>query len=202
MHPYLLRIGSFELRIYSLMLIIAVIISLYFIGRRAKRLNMDSKMIENAVLIIFFGGVLGARLYYVVFNWSYFSQNPGEILAVWHGGLAIHGGIIAGIITAFIWCRCKKISIFFMGDLLAPFLLFGQGIGRFGNFANGEAHGVPTITPPEIIFQFKPIFSQFWNSVLTQENVPNTPEQPRMTIRKIPDGMVAKSKIFVNSFIV
>ncbi|MDR0454364.1 MAG: prolipoprotein diacylglyceryl transferase [Deferribacteraceae bacterium] len=185
MHPYLFRVGSFELRIYSLMLMIAVVVALYFAGKRVKRLNMDSKMIENAVIIIFLGAIAGARLYYVIFNWAYFSRKPAEIFAVWHGGLAIHGGIISGIITAFILCRYKKISLFFICDLLSPFVILGQGIGRFGNFANGEAHGTPTITPPGIIFQFKPIFPKFWDSALTQMQTADTPTALTALFNKI-----------------
>ena len=175
MHPYLFRIGNFELRIYSLALMIAIVVALYFVSRRAKQLKLDSRLLENAVVLFFLSSIIGARVYYVVLNWSYFSRNPGEILAVWHGGLAVHGGIIAGIIAAFLWCRYKRVSLFFIGDLLAPFILLGQGIGRFGNYANGEAHGAPTITPPEIIFRFKPVFTQFWQSVLSQTDTTNSP---------------------------
>ena len=176
MHPYLFQIAGFEVRFYSLMIILAVLIGLFFAGRRAKTLSLDRKMVENAMLFIFFVGVLGARAYYVIFNWPYFSANPSEIIAIWHGGLAIHGGIIAVIVFGLIVCKVKKISPFVIADLFSPFGLLGQGIGRFGNFANGEAHGVPTITPPSVIFQFKPDFQGFWSAVLDKFNLQNTPQ--------------------------
>ncbi|MDR2869395.1 MAG: prolipoprotein diacylglyceryl transferase [Deferribacteraceae bacterium] len=175
MHPYLLKIGSFELRIYSLMIIAAVFIALHFASKRAQAIGLQPRLIENGMIITFICGVLGARLYYVVFNWSYFGSNPSEILAVWHGGLAIHGGIILGVLAGVIFCRRQKLSVLQIADLLAPFMLLGQGIGRFGNFANGEAHGVPTLIPPSVIFQMKPDFTGFWHNTLNQLNVSANP---------------------------
>jgi phosphatidylglycerol:prolipoprotein diacylglycerol transferase len=176
MHPYLFTIGNFEVRVYSLMLVLAVALALYFVGKRAQSLNLDRKIIENGIFVMFISGIIGARLYYVLFNWPYFREYPLEIPAVWHGGLAIHGGLVFGIIALIVYCRAKKLSIFGLGDLIAPFILLGQGLGRIGNFANGEAHGVPTITPPDIIFNIKPMFPQFWYNVISQEGVANTSE--------------------------
>ncbi|MDR2884995.1 MAG: prolipoprotein diacylglyceryl transferase [Deferribacteraceae bacterium] len=176
MHPYLFTIGGFELRIYSLMLMLALLIALHFVGRRAASLGINAKSVENCIIASFIGGVLGARAYYVLFNLPYFMEYPTEILAIWHGGLAIHGGIAASVLTMVVYCRVKGLSAFVLGDIAAPFLLLGQGIGRIGNFANGEAHGVPTITPPEIIFQLRPAFSEFWSSAMVQSGIRNTPE--------------------------
>lgn len=175
MFPYIMKIGSFELRVYSLMLMLAVVIGLYFCSKRAKSLNIESKAFENTVITGFIGGIIGARLYYVAFNWSYFSLHLDEILKVWQGGLAIHGGIALGFLSAVIYARNKNLSIIKFADITAPFMLLGQGIGRFGNFANGEAHGVPTITPPDIIFRLKPAFPEFWNTALAQHEVLSTP---------------------------
>jgi phosphatidylglycerol:prolipoprotein diacylglycerol transferase len=186
MHPHLFSIGNFELRIYSLMLIIAVFVGLYFSSRRAKSLGYDGKLVENAAIASFAGGILGARLYFVIFNWDFYSANPGEILQVWHGGLAIHGGIILGIISAFIFCRLQKFSLITLGDLFAPFIILGQGLGRIGNFANGEAHGVPTLTPPSVIFQIKPAFQAFWQETLYVAGLSNTPPSVSTLADKIP----------------
>ena len=175
MYPTLFKIGSFELRIYSVMIILAVFLALHFISKRAVKIGLPSKLIENGLIIIFLFGVLGARLYYVVFNWDYFGRNLSEIPALWHGGLAIHGGIIFGVIAGLVFCYIKKISAFVLADLFMPSLLLSQGIGRFGNFANGEAHGVPTIIPPSVIFQAKPDFAGFWASTLQQYKVADTP---------------------------
>ncbi|MFQ5354731.1 MAG: prolipoprotein diacylglyceryl transferase, partial [Thermodesulfobacteriota bacterium] len=95
---------------------------------------------------------LGARLYYVFFNFSYYMRLPAEIPAIWHGGLAIHGGIAGGLGAAWIYLRRKKISFWQLSDCVAPALILGQAFGRFGNFMNGDAHGVPTTLPWGMVF--------------------------------------------------
>ncbi len=176
MMPYLFKIGNFELRIYSLMIIIGLLICIYMAGRKMVKMGYKKEYLENMIIVVFIAALIGARIYYVIFSWEYYKDNPLEIFAVWHGGLAIHGGVIMGFIAALIYSHYLKIKVMLFGDLIAPWLLFGQGLGRLGNFANGEAHGVPTITPPDIIFQFKPVFIEFWNTVLNTFNLNNTPE--------------------------
>jgi phosphatidylglycerol:prolipoprotein diacylglycerol transferase len=175
MFPYLLKIGWFELRVYSLMLIIAVLLSIFLVSRRSKQLGYDGKKTENIIIFTFIGGIIGARLYYIIFNWDFFRYNLSEIPAVWHGGLAIHGGVILGITSFFFLCKFYRFPFLKFTDLTAPALLLSQGIGRFGNFANGEAHGVPTFTPPGIIFRIKPAFQDFWSEVLKSEHISNAP---------------------------
>ncbi|MDR2105347.1 MAG: prolipoprotein diacylglyceryl transferase [Deferribacteraceae bacterium] len=176
MFPYLFKIGWFELRLYSLMLIIAVLLSIFLISRRSKSLGYDPKKTENIIIFTFIGGILGARIYYVLFNWDFFRENLREIPAVWHGGLAIHGGVILGAAAFYFLCRYYRFPFFKFTDMAAPALLLSQGLGRFGNFANGEAHGVPVFTPPEIIFSIKPTFQAFWRTLLNAEQLPNTPQ--------------------------
>ncbi len=175
MMPYLFEIFGFQVRIYSLMYILAIVIAIYFSRKRAIILGYKPQELENIVVTLFIFGLLGARLYYVFSNWDYYSHYPLDILAVWKGGLAIHGGVIGAVIGAFLYSKFTKISAFFILDMVAPFALLGQGVGRFGNFANGEAHGVPVITPPEIIFKLKPIFTDFWYQALYQLKIPNNP---------------------------
>ena len=91
-----------------------------------------------------FGGIIGARAYYVIFEWSYYSQHPAEIFQIWNGGLAIYGGIIGGIFAAFITCKLEKLNFLNLLDLVGMSLLIGQGIGRWGNYANQEAFGTFT----------------------------------------------------------
>lgn len=89
-------------------------------------------------------GIISARIYYVIFKWDYYSQNLAEIIKIWHGGIAIYGGIIGAIITAIIFCRYKKISFLNLCDFCAPYLALAQSIGRWGNFVNREAFGEAT----------------------------------------------------------
>ncbi|MDK2792201.1 MAG: phosphatidylglycerol---prolipoprotein diacylglyceryl transferase [Deferribacteres bacterium] len=175
MFPYIFKIGNFEIRYYSLMYLIGILLTLFFTKKKAKKLGLNPEEIENLILFTFIGGILGARIYYVLFRWDFYKNTPFEMFAIWHGGLAIHGGIIGGFITFLLFSKLKKIRALLFGDLILPFLLLAQGIGRFGNFANGEAHGVPTITPPSIIFSLKNKFPEFWSTVLGTLNLKNNP---------------------------
>ena len=176
MMPYLFKIGNFELRIYSLMIIIGLLLTLYITRKKMEKMGYKQEYFENMIIVVFIAALLGARIYYVMFNWEYYKNDPLEIFKVWHGGLAIHGGVILGFVASVIYAHYIKIKVMFFGDLIAPWLLFGQGLGRFGNFANGEAHGVPAIIPPDIIFRLKPIFTDFWANILNTFNLSNNPE--------------------------
>lgn len=191
MMPYLFKIGPFELRIYSLMIILALLLGIFMMRRRAKKLGYSPELIENMVITVFVFGLLGARIYYVIFAWDNYKDNLWEIFAIWHGGLAIHGGIIFGIIAAAFYAKYKKLSILFMGDMIFPWLILGQGMGRLGNFANGEAHGVPTMTPPEIIFRLKPVFMDFWQQTLATLHLFPDPK----TVSKIPEVIARTSNV-------
>lgn len=106
--------------------------------------------IDKMLDVLIFGtifGILGARLYYVVFEWDYFSLHPGDIFKIWEGGLAIYGGIIGGVIAAIIVCKVDKLNFFNLADMAGMSLLIGQGIGRWGNFMNQEAFGCNTDMP-------------------------------------------------------
>jgi phosphatidylglycerol:prolipoprotein diacylglycerol transferase len=98
------------------------------------------------------GGIIGARLYYVAFNWSYYGKNPSEIPAIWHGGLAIHGGLIGGVLIGIWFVRRHRVSFWPLADAAAPLVILGQAFGRIGNFMNGDAHGTPTTMPWGIVF--------------------------------------------------
>ena len=89
-------------------------------------------------------GIIGARIYYVIFNFSYYSNNLLEIFAIWNGGLAIHGGIIAGVLTVLFFAKKYHLNFLKLLDMAAPSLILAQAIGRWGNFFNGEAHGIAT----------------------------------------------------------
>ncbi len=129
---------------YGVIIALGFTLAALFGGRIAYtwRINL-SKMID--VLIYgTFGGIVGARAYYVIFQWDYYSDHIGEIFEIWRGGLAIYGGIIGGIIAGYITCKLEKINFYNLLDLTGMSLLIGQGIGRWGNYANQEAFGVFT----------------------------------------------------------
>ena len=162
MKTYLFKIGNFELRIYSLMYIISLFLAI-FIAKKdevaAKRGIPLNKIEDFAYNEIVFG-LIGARIYYVLLRWDIYSQNMSEIIKVWHGGLAIHGGIIGGLIGAYVFAKKNKLNFWVLTDMAVGPLILGQGLGRIGNFANGEIHGFPVITPMSVIL--KGNFNVWW----------------------------------------
>ncbi len=154
LHPVLFEFGPIQVRFYGLMYVVAIIVASYLIRSEVRRkgIPLVDEEVMNLMLWTVVGGILVARLYYVVFNWGYYSAFPREIPAVWHGGLAIHGGILGGISAAWLYLRRKKVAFWRMADAVAPSLILGQAFGRFGNFMNGDAHGRPTSMPWGIVF--------------------------------------------------
>lgn len=136
-----------EVRWYGVLIASALLIGLLIAIKRASKYGIDPDIILDFFLYMTPAIIVGARLYYVIFSYDYYVAHPEEILATWHGGLAIHGGIIAGVIVAIILCRVKKISFFALADVVIPALPLGQAIGRWGNFINQEAYGSQTDLP-------------------------------------------------------
>lgn len=144
MDPILLDLGFIQIRWYSVLILVAIIISTIFVMREAKRFGIDKDTILNLICLTVIFGIIGARIYFVIFNMDYYKDNLSEIFRIWNGGLAIHGGIIAGIITIIIYCKKVGIKVFRILDIIAPWLLLSQAIGRWGNFFNQEAYGSAT----------------------------------------------------------
>ena len=164
MNPIFLKLGSIEIRYYGLMYAISFLLAI-FIGKKwGKSKGINEETIENFAFTAIISGLLGARIYYVLFNLDYYGKNILEIPAVWHGGLAIHGAIIGGFLGSLAFALRKKINLWDLTDIAAPLLLMGQGIGRIGNFMNGEVHGVPTFTPLNIIFSSNSKFFEWYNT--------------------------------------
>jgi phosphatidylglycerol:prolipoprotein diacylglycerol transferase len=154
MHPVLIAFGPIEIRFYGLMYVVAIIVGSYLLKKEIRRKNIpltdDDTM--NFVLWVVVVGIIFARIYYVVFNPGYYLANPIEIPAIWHGGLAIHGGIIGGLLGGLIFVKRHGLIFWRLADAMAPSLILGQCFGRFGNFMNGDAHGAPTDMPWGIVF--------------------------------------------------
>lgn len=164
MHPVLIEIGPLSVRYYGLMYVIGIIAAIFLIRSEVRRKNLPLTDDDqtNLLLLTVLAGIIGARLYYVLFNWSFYGQFLSEIPAVWRGGLAIHGGVIGGTIAVLWFARRKRIPFLRLADVLAPPLILGQALGRFGNFMNGDAHGMPTTLPWGLVFAaHTPAGSQF-----------------------------------------
>jgi phosphatidylglycerol:prolipoprotein diacylglycerol transferase len=108
---------------------------------------VNPDLISDLSIWLVIGAIPAARIYYVLFQWPEYSQHPERIIAIWQGGIAIHGAIIGGLIAALIFARINKTSFWQLTDLVAPSLILGQAIGRWGNFFNSEAFGRPTNLP-------------------------------------------------------
>ena len=142
--PYSFTVFGFEIYFYGVIIAAAFILAALFCARKAAEFGLTSDDLFDLVIWLIPACIIGARLYYVLFKLDYFAANPSKIFSLRDGGLAIYGGIIAGIITGIVWSRRKKIPVFAVGDLAAFGLLIGQAVGRWGNFINREAFGAET----------------------------------------------------------
>lgn len=154
MHPYLFFIGDFPIRAYGLILMSAILLATlvaYFLARQDGRWHHH---ILDLGLYCGFAGIVGARLWDVFFfDWDYYQNHLLEIPFVWQGGMAIQGGILAGVLTAFLYTRKHKIDFLAFADIIAPAVILGQSIGRIANVMNGDAFGHPTGSDFGIIYQ-------------------------------------------------
>ena len=144
MNPILFSFGGFDIRWYSVLMLTGMIITIIMVISECKRFNMSSDFAFNLSFWTIIFGLIGARTYYVIFNFSLYKDNLLDILKIWEGGLAIHGGLIAGFITMYVYSKRYNINPFKMTDITVVPLLLAQSIGRWGNFFNGEAHGAAT----------------------------------------------------------
>lgn len=142
------KIGPLSLRWYGLFMSLSIVAALlisFYIGK--KYLDLKKDLIFDLAFWLILNGLLGARIYDVFLQLPYYLNHPLQIVQVWKGGLAIHGAIIAGLITIFFFARKHKIEFFKLSALIVPGLALGQAIGRFGNYFNQELFGLPTNLP-------------------------------------------------------
>ena len=144
MNPVIFAIFGIDIQWYSILILIGIVIGLILLEKEAKKFKYPKDLIFNICFWAIIMGIIGARLYYVIFNFSYYSNNLLEIFAIWNGGLAIHGGIIAGVLTVLFFAKKYHLNFLKLLDMAAPSLILAQAIGRWGNFFNGEAHGIAT----------------------------------------------------------
>jgi len=144
MNPVLLDLGFIKIYWYSIMILLGIFIGGSLIIKESKRFKIPEDYIVNMILYTIIFGIIGARFYYVIFNWDYYGANIIDIFKVWEGGLAIHGGILFGLITIIIYTKKYNVKTLRMLDIIVVGLIIGQAIGRWGNFFNGEAHGAAT----------------------------------------------------------
>ena len=155
--PIALQIGSLSIRWYGVIIAVAFALGIGLAYRRAQQNQIDPDHIINMVILIIPAAIIGARFYYVLFNWDIYRYLPMEAFAIQHGGLAIHGGLIGGFLAGLYYVRKYQLSPWQIADIAAPSVILGQAVGRWGNFINQEAHGGPV--SQQFISHF-PVFIQ------------------------------------------
>ena len=176
--PLVFQLGPIALRWYGLLIALAVLAGLALATRLGRARGIEPALIADLLPLLVLGAVIGARTYYVALEWRQYAGNPIEALAIWRGGIAIHGALIGGALTTILYCRWRRLAFWPLLDVLVPAVALGQAIGRWGNFFNSEAFGLPTDLPwkltipavnrpPEFIDQihFHPTFlyESLWN---------------------------------------
>lgn len=145
--PMLIELGPLAIRWYGLLIALAVLLGLVISSRLARRRGFESGLISDLLPLLVLAAVVGARAYYVLFEWRQYRLNWLEALQIWRGGIAIHGALIGGVLAVIAFCRWRRLSFWALMDVLVPSVALGQAIGRWGNFFNSEAFGLPTNLP-------------------------------------------------------
>ncbi|NLU37202.1 MAG: prolipoprotein diacylglyceryl transferase [Clostridiales bacterium] len=148
MNPIAFHLFGQPIYWYGILISIGVFLGILLAMRNSKVFGLDQDSIIDFALLAIPLAIIGARLYYVIFEWSMYRENPLEIMNIRKGGLAIYGGVIGGILAGFIFTKWKKQNFWNLADICAPSLILGQAIGRWGNYVNQEAYGY-TITDPK-----------------------------------------------------
>lgn len=144
LNPIFLQLGPFAIRWYGVLIATGAIIGVWLALREAQKRQI---MADDIIDLVLWGvpfALIGARLYYVIFQWSFYAQYPSEIIKIWHGGIAIYGGLIAALLVTIVFTQKRQLPIWLVLDIAAPSLLVGQIVGRWGNFMNQEAYGAIT----------------------------------------------------------
>ncbi|MGE7778566.1 prolipoprotein diacylglyceryl transferase [Peribacillus sp. NPDC097264] len=180
LNPIAIELGSIQIHWYGLIIGFGVLLGLIIALRESERRGLDKELFTDMILFAVPIAIICARIYYVIFQWDYYSQNPGDIIKIWNGGIAIHGALIGSVLTAIIFAKVKNVSFWKLADIAAPSLLLGQAIGRWGNFMNQEAHGgevtrafLENLHLPEFIINQMYINGTYYHPTFLYESVWN-----------------------------
>ncbi|GAK02625.1 prolipoprotein diacylglyceryl transferase [Geomicrobium sp. JCM 19037] len=141
LNPVAIEIFGWPIYWYGLIIMLGGLLAFLLANHEAKRRGLHSELLLDLLIWAVPISIVSARLYYVLFRLDYYLENPGQIIAIWEGGLAIHGALIGAVITAIVFAKKRGVSFWKLADITAPSILLGQAIGRWGNFMNQEAHG-------------------------------------------------------------
>lgn len=168
MDPVAFEIFGISVRWYGIFISLGLLLGTILALREAKRIGFEEDNLLDLLIFAVPAAVIGARIYYVIFEWDYYKGDILKIVNIRGGGLAIHGAIIAAVITALIFCKIRKVNFWQIADITAPSIILGQAIGRWGNFVNQEAYGAPTDLPWAIVVNGQKVHPTFlyesiWN---------------------------------------
>lgn len=143
-NPVAFKLGSLNVKWYGVIMALAIIMAVSMAIVEGQKRQIASDDFIDLLLWAVPLGYIGARIYYVAFEWNYYVQHPDQIIAIWNGGIAIYGGLLFGLIVLIVFCYQRRLPAFLMLDIIAPGVMAAQILGRWGNFFNQEAHGGPT----------------------------------------------------------
>lgn len=161
MNPVAFTIFGVDIMWYGVLISTGVLLGVVFALKECKRIGFKEDNLLDFLLYAIPAAIVGARAYYVIFSWDFYSKNPDQIINIRNGGLAIHGALIAGVIVGVLFCKIRKIKVLELLDIVMPSVALGQAIGRWGNFINQEAHGGPTDLPWGIIVNGQKVHPTF-----------------------------------------
>ncbi|QBP18812.1 prolipoprotein diacylglyceryl transferase [Acetilactobacillus jinshanensis] len=144
LNPIAFNLGPIQVHWYGIFIASAVLIAVILSAHEAQRRHIDPENIYDLIIYALPIAIVSARIYYVFFQWGYYRNHLNQIIAIWDGGIAIYGALIGAAITVYCFCRHRHISVWTMLDIVAPTVIMGQAIGRWGNFMNQEAFGQVT----------------------------------------------------------
>lgn len=178
--PVAIQLGPLSIRWYGIIIASGILIGYLMAQSTAKKVGIKEETLIDLIIWCVVMAIICARIYYVAFEWEYYSQHLAEIPLIMNGGIAIHGGLIGAFLTGAILCRVKNLSFFQMVDIVAPGIILAQAIGRWGNFINQEAHGGPVsrsflenIHIPEFIINQMQIDGVFYQPTFLYESIWN-----------------------------
>ncbi|MEQ2527669.1 prolipoprotein diacylglyceryl transferase [Bacillaceae bacterium CLA-AA-H227] len=175
-----LEIGPFTIYWYGIIIGIGIALGWLLATRETKKLGLPKDIFSDLLLWAIPIAIVSARIYYVLFKWDYYSENPREIIAIWEGGIAIHGALIGAVITAIVFAKKRGVSFWKLADVAAPSIILGQAIGRWGNFMNQEAHGtevtrtfLENLSLPDFIINQMYINDSYYHPTFLYESIWN-----------------------------
>ena len=142
--PVAFKLGNLSVKWYGVIMAVAIILAVSMAIVEGRKRQIESDDFMDLLLWAVPIGYVGARIYYVIFEWNYYSQHLDQIIAIWNGGIAIYGGLLAGLAVLLVFCYKRMLPPFLMLDVITPGVMAAQILGRWGNFINQEAHGGPT----------------------------------------------------------